>query len=227
MGTDNPHTNSELEGPIRDAYRALRAIVPSVYLTAPEDDALPIIVDELDTVYRMVQEAIDAERGPRMTWLGDFDEEARPGSAVFVVDIDTGTHSDPVGAECLVEWSSGDWRESALARAAKAYQRECRWDVPPGEDGVWVVAVSPYRWIEGAFYGNLVGFVVVHDRDDDGEYESIAHIWTATAWRRRGIADQLIRTTRDLLPINAVEEPITSSGQALLGSGASDLLQTT
>lgn len=227
MGTDNPHTNSDLEGPIRDAYRALRAIVPSVYLTAPEDDALPIIVDELDTVYRMAQEAIDAERGPRMTWLGDFDEEARPGSAVFVVDIDTGAHSDPVGAECLAKWSSGVWRESALARAAKAYQRECRWDVPPGEDGVWVVAVSPYRWIEGAFYGNLVGFVVVHDRDDDGEYESIAHIWTATAWRRRGIADQLIRATRDLLPINTVEEPITSNGQALLGSAASDLLQTT
>lgn len=227
MGTDNPHTNSELEGPIRDAYRALRAIVPPVYLTAPEDDPLPIIVDELDTVYRMAHEAIDAERGPRMTWLGNVDEEAWPSSAVFVVDIDSGTHSDPVGAECLVEWSSGDWKESALARAAKAYQRECRWDAPPGEDGVWVVAASPYRWIEGAFYGNLVGFVVVHDRDDDGEYESIAHIWTATAWRRHGIADQLIRTTRDLLPINTVEEPITSSGQALLGSAASDLLQAT
>lgn len=96
-----------------------------------------------------------------------------------------------------------------------------------GRDGVWVVAASPYRWIEGAFYGNLVGFVVVHDRDDDGKYESFAHIWTATARRRHGIADQLIRTTRNLLPINTVEEPITSSGEALLGSAARVLLQGT
>lgn len=72
---------------------------------------------------------------------------------------------------------------------------------------------------------DLVGFVVVHDRDDDGDYESIAHIWTATAWRRRGVAAQLVRAARDLMPINAVEEPITGSGQALLGSVASDLLE--
>ena len=227
MASNDPHTNSKLEDPIRHAYRALRALVPSAYLTAADDDSLPVIVDELDTLYRMAHETIDAERGPRMTWLGDLDRESGPGSVYFTVDIETGIHSDPVGAYCLERWSSDDWRESALARAAKAYQRECRWDVPPGADGVWVIAASPYRWIEGAFYGNLVGFMVIHDRDADGEYESIAHLWTAAAWRRRGIADQLIRTGRDSFPINTVEEPITSSGRALLGFIARDLLPTT
>lgn len=225
MATDDPHTNSELEGLVRDAYRALRAIVPSIYTSAPDDDELPVIVDELETVYRMAQEAIDAERGPRITWLGEIDEEDPARSLIFVVDADTGIHSDPVGAECTETWTSGDWRDSPLARAAKAYQRECRWDVPPGSDGVWVIAVSPYRWIEGAFYGNLVGFMVVHDRDDDGAYESIAHLWTAAAWRRRGIAEKLINAARDAFPIKSIEEPITSSGRALLTSVAGDLLQ--
>ncbi|OLM10621.1 hypothetical protein Ae505Ps2_0744c [Pseudonocardia sp. Ae505_Ps2] len=37
------------------------------------------------------------------------------------------------------------------------------------------------------FIGRLAGFVIAHDRDDDGEYETVAHIWTAASRRRRGI----------------------------------------
>lgn len=181
---------------------ALRALVPSACLTASDDDPLPIIVDELD-------------------------EENFPITFIFMVDTETGIHSDPAGADCLARWRSEDWSESAPARAAKAYQRECRWDVPPGPDGVLAIAASPYRWIEVPSTASLVGFIIVHDRDDDDEYESVAHLWTATAWRRRGVAEQLLRTVRDLLPINTVEEPITSGGRAPLGSVAGDLLRTT
>lgn len=227
MTTASPHFTSKLEGPIREAYRALRALVPSVYETAPDDEVLAEVVDDLDTVYRAAQEAIDAEHGPRMSWPGELsDDEDFPPWVTIVADFDSGAESDPAGAHCAKAWSAEGWRETARTRAAKAYQRECRWDMAPGPDGVWVIAASPYGLTNGeSFRGNLVGFVVVHDRDHDGEYESIAHMWTASAWRRRGVAEQMLRTARDLMPINAVEAPITSNGQALLGSVARDLLQ--
>ncbi|MFE6645078.1 GNAT family N-acetyltransferase [Nocardioides sp. NPDC057772] len=225
MATDSPHVTSKLEGPIRDAYRALRALVPSAYETAVDDELLAVVIDDLDAIYRAAQEVIDAEHGPRMSWPGDLnDGEDFPPFTIIVSDFDTGVHSDPAGAHCVEAWSAEEWRETARARAALAYKRESRWDVPPGPDGIWVIATSPYQLTNDTFLGTLVGFVVVHDRDHDGAYESIAHIWTASAWRRRGIAEQMIRTARDLMPINAVEAPITANGRALLGSVANDLL---
>ena len=227
MTTDSPHVTSKLEGPIREAYRALRALVPSTYETAPDDELLAVVIDDLDAVYRAAQEAIDAEHGPRMSWPGNLnDGEDFPSFKIIVSDFDTGAHSDPAGAHCVEAWSAEEWRKTARARAALAYKRESGWDVPPGPDGIWVIAASPYQVTTDAFLGTLVGFIVVHDRDHDGQYESIAHIWTATAWRRRGIAGQLIRAARDLMPISSVETPITSNGQAVLGSVARDLLQS-
>ncbi|GGU34248.1 hypothetical protein GCM10007979_36700 [Nocardioides albus] len=144
----------------------------------------------------------------------------------MIADMDDGTLSDPAGADCLDRWISDGWTASAPARAALAYKREAGWDFSIDPAGVWVIAASPYAQNFETFVGNLVGFAVFHDRDDDGEYQSLAHIWTAAAWRRRGIGGQLIRAARDLMLITSVEEPITSSGQALLGSVARDLLQT-
>lgn len=226
MATVDPRTHSRFERPIRDAYRALRAIVPSDYATVPADDDedLSTIVDELDTVYRLANEAIHAERGPRMSWLGEQEGDQWP-IDVLVIDVDTDTHTDPVGVYGPEEWEPDEWNQSALARAAYAYKRECRWDASPGPAGVWLVAAAPYRWIMGTYYGNLAGFLVVHDRDGDGQYESIAHMWTASAWRRRGVAAQLVNAARDRFPISDVEGPITGNGTALLASVADDLLQ--
>ncbi|EGD42811.1 hypothetical protein NBCG_02945 [Nocardioidaceae bacterium Broad-1] len=225
----SPHYTSELDGPIREVHRALRGILPPTAMTAGDDEFLAHVVDDLDWLYSLANEAIIAERGPRMTWPGTItDEEDFPSLIVMTVDMDEGTLSDPAGADCLTRWSSDnvDWKDTAPAQAALAYKRETRWDTPPDQAGVWIIAASPYGLNGGTFRGNLVGFAVFHDRDDDGEYESLAHIWTAAAWRRRGIGGRLIRAARDLMPITSVEEPITSNGQALLGSVARDLLQT-
>lgn len=225
MIRDTPHFTSELDGPIRETHRALRALVPSANITAEADEFLAHVVDDLDTLYRLANEAIVAERGPRMSWPGDLaDGEDFPPFIVMSVDMDEGSLSDPAGADCLARWSAADWKTTAPAQAALAYKRETRWDTPPDQAGVWIIVASPYGWSCDTFRGNLVGFAVFHDRDDDGAYESLAHIWTAAAWRRRGIGGRLIRAARDLMPIRSVEEPITSNGQSLLNSVARDLL---
>jgi ribosomal protein S18 acetylase RimI-like enzyme len=75
-----------------------------------------------------------------------------------------------------------------------------------GEDGLW-------------FYdGHLAGFVVVYDRDEDDDYESTGHIWTATAWKRRGIARRLLTEARSRFPITDVETPYTDEGAAFLSA---------
>jgi hypothetical protein len=69
----------------------------------------------------------------------------------------------------------------------------------------------------------LVGFLIVHDRDEDGNYEAVAHIWTAALWRRRGIASHLLDQARRRFPIVAIEGPPTELGAALVTARASDL----
>ncbi|WP_369688720.1 GNAT family N-acetyltransferase [Actinomadura kijaniata] len=70
---------------------------------------------------------------------------------------------------------------------------------------------------ETALYsGHLVGFLIVRDRDENGIYESVAHIWTASSWRRRGIARRLLNEARARFPIAEVEGPYTEDGSAFL-----------
>jgi len=93
-----------------------------------------------------------------------------------------------------------DFDESPFFMAARAYRRECGWDFTPAKAGIWVFAVAPYTWLgsdeDGTATGRLVGFLILHDRDEDGTYESLAHIWTASAWRRRGIARKMLAEAR-------------------------------
>ncbi|MGW1682638.1 hypothetical protein [Saccharopolyspora sp. NPDC002376] len=49
-------------------------------------------------------------------------------------------------------------------------------------------------------------------------YESVGHIWTATAWQRRGIARRLLAEARSRFPVTSVEEPYTDEGAAFLGA---------
>jgi len=37
----------------------------------------------------------------------------------------------------------GTWRGSALDCAARACRRECGWDIPPGDEGVWLLTLVP------------------------------------------------------------------------------------
>lgn len=74
--------------------------------------------------------------------------------------------------------------------------------------------------------GNVVGFLILQDRDEDGEYESVAHIWTAALWRRRGIAAHLLEQGCAPFPVVAIEGPPTELGAALVSARAAHLGST-
>lgn len=89
------------------------------------------------------------------------------------IDLDGGSNEDPVGAYRIDHWET-----SALARAGRAFKRQCRWDFSGDETGMWLVSVQPYAAIGDGhrmtWTGTLTGFVILHDRDEDGNYESLA-----------------------------------------------------
>ncbi|MFC6881544.1 MULTISPECIES: GNAT family N-acetyltransferase [Actinomadura] len=80
-----------------------------------------------------------------------------------------------------------------------------------GEEGPW------------RYTGHLAGFVILYDRDREGVYESVGHIWTAEAWQRRGIARRLLAEARSRFPIKEIEQPYTADGAAFVEACAQDL----
>ncbi len=64
--------------------------------------------------------------------------------------------------------------------------------------------------------GHLAGFMILYDRDDGGTYETIGHIWTARAWRRRGIARQLLHEARSRFGARRFEGPFSDDGAAFV-----------
>jgi ribosomal protein S18 acetylase RimI-like enzyme len=96
---------------------------------------------------------------------------------------------------------------------------------------VWLLAAAPRSLIGGddteprSATGNIVGFVVLQDRDEDGAYESVAHIWTARGWRRQGIASRLLAHAREHYPIRYVEGPATEAGSKLIRARANELAE--
>jgi ribosomal protein S18 acetylase RimI-like enzyme len=116
-----------------------------------------------------------------------------------------------------------------LARAAIAYQRTAHWDFAPGEAGIWLcyyLITDGWGGDEWYYNGNLVGFVILYDRDKDGQYESLAHVWTAAAARRRGVANTLIAHAREHFPIKKVEGPLTDDGAALFKTVWPEAIET-
>lgn len=57
------------------------------------------------------------------------------------IDLDGGSNEDPVGAYRIDHWET-----SALARAGRAFKRQCRWDFRLTRP-VWLVSVQPYAAI--------------------------------------------------------------------------------
>jgi GNAT superfamily N-acetyltransferase len=66
------------------------------------------------------------------------------------------------------------------------------------------------------YTGYLIGFAILYDRDEDGAYESVGHIWTAAAWRRRGISRRLMAEARSRFQFTGIEEPYTKEGAAFM-----------
>jgi ribosomal protein S18 acetylase RimI-like enzyme len=165
-----------------------------------------------------------AQLGPTVSWQapgGDGDWDL----VMSGIDLDNAEHDfgDVQLDTDAVKGPDRTWRDSALARAGLVYKRAYGWDFAPGQAGVWLVMLAPVsanggvdgRWFYG---GRLAGFVVVYDRDEDDVYESVGHVWTATAWQRRGIARRLLAEARSRFPITGVEEPYTSAGAAFLSA---------
>jgi ribosomal protein S18 acetylase RimI-like enzyme len=180
------------------------------------------VVGGIESRLAVALDEVASEVGPPITWersLAVQNQDWR--LQIMQIDQACGEHNDPVDARVEPRL---EWDETGFARAARAYRREARWDFAPDEAGVWIIAVAPSEQVHTAWRGNLVAFIILHDRDHDGEYESIAHLWTATGWRRRGIAAALIERARERFRIHDVEGPMTESGEALLSAAAPDLL---
>jgi ribosomal protein S18 acetylase RimI-like enzyme len=62
--------------------------------------------------------------------------------------------------------------------------------------------------------GNITGFVVLSDRDEDDSYEAVSHIWTASRWRRRGIAQRLLTEAKSRFEFTEIEQPYSTDGDA-------------
>ena len=164
------------------------------------------IVDRLRNEY-------DAVLGPRIHLVGPRDVDLAKG-VVLAFDFDEGLDED------VLRLSEGfEWSDSAFSRAALFYKRECGWDFPPGEVGIWLAYCILTSSVGGGdhftYSGNLVGFAVLYDRDEDGEYESLAHLWTARGARRKGVGRQLMERARRDFPIRVIEPPWTAAGRAL------------
>ncbi|MET9263674.1 GNAT family N-acetyltransferase [Amycolatopsis sp. NPDC004079] len=209
---------------VEEAYRALAALVPSNAVNAEASASLPEVLSEFRHLVDKAEFATVAQIGPPVSWQAprcDDDWDL----AVSGIDCDNDAYGfgDVRLDANTVEGPAGTWRGSALDRAGMAYKRACGWDFPPGDAGVWLVMLAPEAAVGGeddqwSYDGRLAGFVVVYDRDEDGAYESVGHIWTATAWQRRGIARRLLAEARSLFPITSVEEPYTAAGAAFLAA---------
>lgn len=140
---------------------------------------------------------------------------------IVVTDLDC-NGNDSVGIDL-----SDDYEDS-ITEAAKSYRQECGWDLPPACDGVWVLHLTPYYGSgteDGPwnYRANLTGFAVLQDRDKDGKYESMAHIWVAFSSRKKGIGSQIISKLRSM-GVTKIEYPYTYLGGHLLKKSWPEML---
>jgi GNAT superfamily N-acetyltransferase len=110
---------------------------------------------------------------------------------------------------------SWEWRRSRIYTASKRYRRECGWDFAPGCNGIWILAFEKSK---------ILGFLVLHDRDEDGFYESAAHVWVDPSKRRQGIGRSLMEYAREHYPLTIAEGWYTDMGLVFLQRTFPDLL---
>lgn len=220
----DPLLNSPLDGSFREARLALLRLARPDYCGSEDNAHLQVIVQELEDLAYEARETAAAHLGPSIYWAGPDSSGDLWAVVTIQVDLDGYADDDPPGISHI-----NNWDDSALARASRAYRRECGWDFSPGEAGVWLLSVAPYSCIQASggtrWSGTLAAFVILHDRDVDGRYESLAHLWTAHGWRRRGVGAGLVREARRRFPLTQVEGPVTESGRLLLEACAPDLLE--
>ena len=208
-------------------------LLPPKFLTAaddidPKDHAGTM--GELLQVMKLVEHAYCEEYGPLAHWEAPWAEGMwdRPDIRVWVFEENVECEDDEIWP-----YDDKEWRESSLGLASRAYRQECGWDFAPGESGAWAVAYLASSWVGGSdrkdgwCSGNLAGFAVLHDRDEDDEIESLAHLWTARQYRRQGIARAILKRAQERFSLRHVEQPLTDDGEALLRAVAPELLEET
>lgn len=211
----------QVEDAYRAAYRAIQALVGKYRVTQEECLDVSEVILLLPGVIEEAEMAAAAQLGPLIHWQappreGDWE--------LIVAGVDLDGEGREFGVpefgESAFEGPGGRWHGCSLDKAARAYSREAGWDFAPDEAGIWLLMIAPVsasggeaRWF---YSGHLAGFVIVHDRNKDGDYESVAHIWTAATWRRHGVARRLMAEARTRFPITGVEGPYSADGAAFL-----------
>lgn len=212
----------ELDTAYRTVQQALLGIIPPELTLGDGEEGLPIgdLISHVRHLLDMAEMTVAAQLGPRISWhapaiTGAWD--------LIPTGVDLDEHAEGFGGieleQSASEGPDGKWYGSPLDRAAYAYKREAGWDFTPGQAGIWLLMLAPTSAGGGetwTYSGHLVGFVILHDRDEDGVYECVAHIWTAKAWRRRGIARRLLAEAKSRFGFTDVEGPYTKDGAALL-----------
>ena len=209
---------------IEAAYRAAHAaLVPLVGCGHPSPEAdgddITILLSHLPLVFQQLEQVVAARVGPRISWQAPH----RDGWDLVTICVDLDESAYDYGGR-LADIEYGPWNHDdiALDRASKAYRRECGWDHAPGSAGVWLLKLAPVSSFGSAdddnrwYSGFLTAFLILHDRDDDGHYESVAHMWTAQDWRRRGVASDLLREAQVRFAFDNVEGPLTDAGRAVV-----------
>jgi GNAT superfamily N-acetyltransferase len=209
----------EVEEQYRKAYRALQALLPlgGAYTSEARLGHVSEVIREFRTILREAELAAAAELGPVIGWYDDWPERDSWQLVPAGLDLDDGGRD--FGAD-LGNQLEGE-ATGPLSQAATAYQRECGWDSAPGLAGLWLVMLARVEAVDTqplrnpkrrpAFLsGNLIGFAIMYDQP-----EGVSHIWTARAWRRRGIASRLLDEARSRFGSDRPQGPFTSAGAAL------------
>jgi ribosomal protein S18 acetylase RimI-like enzyme len=210
----------EVERAYRAAFRALEPLISDRRSYVPEEGAhIDEVFSQFPWLVREAGMTVASHLGPRISWESDYVDTF--GLVMAGADLDAAEHDFGPSLPCVSEASPGDWQESPLDQASRAYRRETRWDFAPGEAGVWLLMLAPTSGSGGDkadpwFYsGHLAGVVILYDRDKDGTYESVGHIWTGEAWRRQGIAARLLAEARSRFGADRLEGPLTDDGARL------------
>jgi hypothetical protein len=212
----------EVEERYREAYRALQGLLPlgGDWTSEARLGHVSEVILEFRTIVREAELAAAAELGPAIGWYGDWPERDSWQLVPAGLDLDGGGRD--FGAD-LSNQREGEWTDGPLSQAATAYQRECRWNSAPPKAGLWLVMLAQVqasgtqpllnRNCRPAFLtGNLIGFAIMYDPP---EPEGVSHVWTARAWRRRGIASHLLDEARSRFGSDRPQGPFTGDGAAL------------
>jgi ribosomal protein S18 acetylase RimI-like enzyme len=216
---------------MKELLRCREELVPLLPMYAKHPPALLTVGDwEPDELYDMTRTLINEVHSAYVQEYGAPAAWQRAGREQDVHALLLEPYLQAFDAE-PEDWRSQsalEYDDGPLRAAARAYKRECGWDhapTAPSPDYAWLCVYRPrigyYDDDAGQlrFSGNLVGFAIVSDRDDDEEPETLTHLWVARQARRDGHATLLLAEAERRFPaLSAVEHPVTADGRAFLAA---------